>query len=159
VLNALAQQQRDKPNEVANRAKSSAPEYPPGNLKDHTGELSPETMRVMNHEFIPLMHECYDQAHERNPGLRKLPGFSIQLAGAEEHGTIIETVEPLPGMNEQVDDDLMECLRQSAFSIQLPMPLKSGIRRLQITMPPDESQPANDPADSPKAEAQGQPPK
>jgi hypothetical protein len=106
-----------------------------GELKDHTGELNPETMRILSHEFMPLVEECYDQAHQRNPALGGMLAVNIELAGAEEFGTIIESVDPAPGVNQLADDELLDCVRQSAFSLQLPQPLKSGRASRQLTMP------------------------
>jgi hypothetical protein len=114
--------------------KPAAAEQKPGALKDRTGELNPEAMRVLNHEFMPLVRECYDRAHERNPLLRGLLAVSLELAGAEELGTIVTAVEPAVDRNQLADDELIECVRQSAFSIQLPMPLKSGYVSRQLTM-------------------------
>jgi hypothetical protein len=89
---------------------------------------------VMNDEFMPLVNECYDQAHERNPALVGTLALDIDLAGAEDVGTIIESVEPTPRLNELVDAELIECVRQSAFSIQLPMPTKGGRVGRQLTL-------------------------
>jgi hypothetical protein len=135
VLESLGGQQGDTAKEVAKDATTRAAEQPPGNMKDRSGELSPETMRVLNHEFMPLVGECYDLAHERDPRLRGMLAVSIQLAGAEELGTIIDALEPVEGLNEIKDPELIECVRQSAFTIQLPMPLKSGRVGRQLTIP------------------------
>jgi hypothetical protein len=62
-----------------------------------------------------------------------VPG--VALAGAEEIGSIIEAVEAAQGLNELDDEELIECVRQSAFSIQLPVPIKSGRTSRQLTMP------------------------
>jgi hypothetical protein len=117
------------------KASSSAAQYAPGTMVDRTGELSPETMRVLNHEFIPLVAECYDQALERKPRLRGMLAVNLELADAEEVGSIIETVQPAPDRNQIDDEELIECVRQSAFSIELPMPATSGRRGLQLTIP------------------------
>jgi hypothetical protein len=140
VLDSLGGRQRDTAEGLAKGSKTSAAETP-GNLKDRTGELNPETMRVLNHEFMPFVRECYDQAHERNPALRGMLAVSLELAGAEELGTIIEAVEPASAINELADEELIECVRQSAFSLQLPMPLKSGRASRQLTMHFGEAQP------------------
>jgi hypothetical protein len=104
-------------------------------MVDRTGELSAEAMRVLNHEFMPLVGECYDQAHERNPRLRGMLAVNVELAGVKEIGSIIEAVEAAQDINELEDEELIECVRQSAFSIQLPIPVKSGRMSRQLTMP------------------------
>lgn len=106
-----------------------------GNLKDHTGELNPETMRILSQELMPMVQECYEHAHERNPKLGGMLALNVELAGAEGFGTIIESVEPASDLNQLEDDELIDCVRQSAFSLQLPQPLKSGRAARQLTMP------------------------
>lgn len=160
VLDTLAKRQPDTTaaaDEPPKAKRAPAREYPPGNMKDRTGELNPETMRVLNHEFLPLVDECYDQAHERNPNLRGMLGVSIHLAGAEELGTIIESLEPAPGVNVIADDELIECVRQSAFTLKLPMPLKSGRTARQLTMPFGEPEEDERPAGSAEKEPAAQP--
>jgi hypothetical protein len=109
--------------------------HAPGTMVDRTGDLGADSMRVLNHEFIPLVAECYDQARERNPELRGMLAINVELAGAEEVGGIIEAVEPAEDRNQVQDEELMECVRQSAFSIRLPAPSKSGRGSRQLTIP------------------------
>ena len=61
--------------------------------------------------------------------------LGVQLAVAEEVGGIIEALEPAQAINEIDDEELVECVRQSAFSIQLPEPTKSGRKDFQLTIP------------------------
>jgi hypothetical protein len=59
---------------------------------------------------------------------------SIKLAGAEGVGSIIESLEP-DAKNEVSDDELIDCIRQSAFSIQLPPPRVDRSDSALLTMP------------------------
>ncbi len=148
MLESLGSRQRETARERTTSAstgtggKIAAAEPTPGTMVDRTGELGKDTMRVINHEFMPLVGECYDQARERNPRLRGMLAVNIELAGAEDvGGSIIETVEEATDLNELHDDELIECVRQSAFSIQLPAPIKSGRTARQLTMPFGDPEP------------------
>jgi hypothetical protein len=103
-------------------------------MNDRTGELGEANMRVVNHELMPLVGECLDQAGERNPRLRGMLAISVKFAGVEEIGGIVEAVEAAPG-NQLDDAELIECVRQSAFTIQLPAPIKSGRKGGEMTIP------------------------
>jgi hypothetical protein len=103
-------------------------------MVDRTGEMSKEAMRVINHEFMPLVDECYEQARQRRPELRGMLAVGVKLAGAEEIGGIIEDLEPAPS-NEVEDTELVECVRQSAFSIRLPAPSRNGRTGFEMTIP------------------------
>jgi hypothetical protein len=134
VLDSLRARQQEHGAENAN-SKPAAAGHAPGTMVDRTGEIGAENMRVINHEFIPLVADCYDQALERNPRLRGMLAVNVELAGAEEVGGIIESVEPAQDRNQVADEELIECVRQSAFSIQLPAPTKSGRKSGQFTIP------------------------
>jgi hypothetical protein len=143
VLESLAERQRRSRMAATPGAPSVQPPTPPepGDVKDRTGELSPETMNVLNHELMPLVGECVDQARERDPKLGGMLAVSIELAAAEEVGAIIEAVEGADGENEVHDDELIECVRQSAFTIELPMPVEDGRTSRQLTIPIGDEQP------------------
>lgn len=133
MLDSLRSMQRGQAPEGAHGERATtAPE--PGTMVDRTGELGDELMRVINHELIPLVSDCHQQALERQPRLQGMLALGVKLAGAEEIGEIIEAVEAAPG-NEVDDAELVECVRQSAFSIRLPAPRKSGRGDFLMTIP------------------------
>jgi hypothetical protein len=134
VLDALPTRQRNDATPNANPNPAAA-WHAPGTMVDRTGDLDKETLRVLNHEFIPLVADCYDQARERDPHLRGMLAVTVELAGAEDVGGIIEAVEPAQDRNQLDDEELIECVRQSAFSIQFPAPHKSGRDSRQLTIP------------------------
>lgn len=104
-------------------------------MKDRTGELSEGEIHVLNHELMPLVDECLEQAHERNPALRGMLAVNVDLASAEGVGGIFESAEADPQLNELHDDELIECVRQSSFSVQLPEAGRSGRISRQLTIP------------------------
>lgn len=140
VLDSLERREPERSAERANTEPGAA-RYAPGTMKDRTGELSEEAMRVLNHEFIPLVSECYDQARERNPRLRGMLAVNLDFANARDEGSIVEAVEPAPGRNQLDDEELIECVRQSAFTIQLPLPDDTGRTSRQLTIPLGEPLP------------------
>ena len=102
-------------------------------MADRSGDFG-EEVTVLNRDFIPLVSECYDQAHERNPRLGGMLALSVSFAHAEGVGGIIESVEPGPG-NQIRDADLLECVRQSAYSVELPEPRSNGRNDRYLTIP------------------------
>jgi hypothetical protein len=134
VLDSLGSRQKSVAKEASD-PRSAAAEPARADLVDRTGELGADALRVLSHELMPLVDECYDQARERDPDLRGMLAVNLELAGAEEVGGIIEAVEAAPDINELEDEELIECVRQSAFTIQLPEPLESGRTSKQLTMP------------------------
>ena len=120
--------------EAAGGAGGSKPRvYPEGTMADKTGDFGPE-VAVLNRDFIPLVAECFDQAHARNPRLGGMLALNVSLAHAEGVGGIIESVEPGPG-NQVRDPEMLECVRQSAFSVELPEPKRSGRNQRFLTIP------------------------
>jgi hypothetical protein len=71
--------------------------------------------------------------------------IEVKLAGADGIGSIIETVEPAPG-NDIGDPELFDCVRQSAFSVDLPTPAANGASERLLTIPfegaPDAAAPS-----------------
>ncbi len=112
---------------------AAAPEPREGTMKDKTGRMG-EEVKIFNRQFLPLVDECYEQAHERDPELRGMLAVDVAFASAEGVGGIIETLEPAPG--NQVDDaELIDCVRQSAFTVELPMPTQDGREGAMLTIP------------------------
>jgi hypothetical protein len=112
----------------------------PGTMADRTGQLGPE-VRVLNQDFLPLVDECYAQSRERDPNLSGMLALNVKFASAEGIGAIIEDVEPGPG-NELDEEELIECVRQSAYSIELPKPRASGTSAVYLTIPLEAAQDA-----------------
>jgi hypothetical protein len=102
-------------------------------MADRTGVHGDE-VRVLNRDFIPLVSQCFDQAKERRPALRGMLALDVKMASAEGIGGVIESVEPAE-INELNDDELIECVRQSAFSIELPTPKSDSRGEFQLTIP------------------------
>jgi hypothetical protein len=100
--------------------------------RERTGDLE-EEVRVMNQELIPIVDDCYDQARERDPDSKGMLALEVRFASAAGVGGIIESIEP--GAHNQLDDEeLIECVRQSAYSIELGAPGVSGRRERHLTV-------------------------
>lgn len=123
-----------------------------GTMVDKTGALPEEVLYVLNHELMPMVDQCLDQAHERAPQLKGMLALEVRFAGAEDLGSIIETVEPAP-INDLGDEELIDCVRQSAFTLALPV--RSSDLRAEGTMTipygidPKQWRPKNVPAQTP----------
>jgi hypothetical protein len=127
---------------LAARAPSAAPNAPvapaqptkdePGTMRDRTGVM-PETVKAINAQLGPLIDQCFDQAQERGVNQRGMLALAVKLASAEGVGRIIETLEPT-ARNAIDDAELIDCVRQSAFTVDLPDE-GSGRTDFEMTIP------------------------
>jgi hypothetical protein len=133
VLATLREHQMRETSAGAAPAASGATDNRDGTMADKTGHLGPE-VKIMNHELIPMVRQCFDEARQRKPHLHGMLAVDIKLAGAEGVGSIIESLEP-DAKTEISDPELIDCIRQSAFSIQLPPPRADRNDRGMLTIP------------------------
>jgi hypothetical protein len=105
----------------------------PQGLQDRTGKMGPE-VQALDEQLIPLIDQCFDQARARGVRGRGMLALEVKLAGAEGIGRIIESVEPAPD-NDIHDPELIDCARQSAFTVDLPPPTSSGSSEGVMTIP------------------------
>jgi hypothetical protein len=117
----------------------------PGTMKDRSGKMGPE-VKALNQQLLPLVGQCFDQATERGVRGRGMLALGVKFAGAEGIGRIIESVEPAEG-NAIDDPELIDCVRQSAFTVDLPPPTADGASEAMLTIPfegaPDAGAPAS----------------
>jgi hypothetical protein len=129
-------------------------------MVDKTGELPKEVLHALNHELMPMVSQCLEQAQERDPRLKGMLALEVHFASAEDLGSIIETVEPAP-INDLADAELIECVRQSAFTLELPVPSSDLRAEGMLTVPhgidPKLWHPKNVPAEKPVTEAAAPP--
>jgi hypothetical protein len=112
---------------------SSASGAAPAGMKDRTGKMGPE-VKALNEQLLPLVDQCFDQATERGVRGRGMLALQVKFAGAEGIGRIIESVEPTES-NAIGDPELIDCVRQSAFTVDLPPPTASGASEGMLTIP------------------------
>lgn len=113
-----------------------------GTMADKTGVMG-EEIKIINHELLPMVGQCFDEALQRKPGLHGMLALGVKLAGVEGVGSVFESVEPM-AQNEVADDEMIDCVRQSAFSIDLPPPRADRRDGLQLTIPLGTDPPAAD---------------
>ncbi|HWO08119.1 MAG TPA: hypothetical protein VNN80_01525 [Polyangiaceae bacterium] len=118
---------------AANPASSAASAAQPQTMKDRTGKLGPE-VKAFNEQLGPLVDQCFDQAKERGVRGSGMLAVEVKFAAAEGIGRVIESLEPLPN-NEVHDAELIDCVRQSAFTVDLPPPTSSGGSEVMLTIP------------------------
>jgi hypothetical protein len=104
-------------------------------MKDRTGLMGDE-VKVINRELMPMVGQCVDEAQQRSPRLHGMLALSVELASAEGIGSIFETVEP-SAKNEVDDPEMIDCIRQSAFTISLPAPKADSLHSGELTIPID----------------------
>lgn len=102
-------------------------------MKDQTGRMRPAGEPFDEH-LLPLVDRCVDQAKQRGVHWRGMLALEVKLAGAEGVGRIVESVEAAPDSGIQ-DAELIDCVRQSAFTLDLPPPASSGSSEIMMTIP------------------------
>ncbi|MCE9577324.1 MAG: hypothetical protein K8W52_29515 [Deltaproteobacteria bacterium] len=70
----------------------------------------------LNREFMPLASECIDLAQARNPALTGTLILQISLAPGDHGKAIVAAVKPRAD-NTIADPELLECIRESSFSL------------------------------------------
>lgn len=106
---------------------------PPGNLRNHLGGRE-ALVDQLNKDFMPLASECIEEAELRSPQLSGMLAIGLETIADEQLGAIVDLADPTP-TNNVMDPLLLECIRESAFSLTLPPPLTSGREKFQITLP------------------------
>ena len=74
------------------------------------------------HELQPMFDECLAAAIERNPTLNGGTVFEIAVVADPEAGAPIESAELLPVAGDPPDEELLECMRETAFAAQFERP-------------------------------------
>ncbi|MCA9716302.1 MAG: hypothetical protein KC468_16600, partial [Myxococcales bacterium] len=132
IVDALST--RDDHDDEPKRARRDDDAPPaPGNLKDRIGGRG-EMLKQLNHDLMPLVDECIQDARERDPALQGLLAVGIETAADDELGGVVELVN-FPEPNALQQPELLECVRESALSMTLPPPPESGRDKLMLTIP------------------------
>ena len=120
-------------NDTASEREAPAP------MKDRTGKMGLE-VKALNEQLLPLVEQCFDQAKERGVRGRGMLALQVKLAGTEGVGRIVESVEPAES-NAVHDRELIDCVRQSAFTVDLPPSGASGSNDAMLLTIPFEGAP------------------
>jgi hypothetical protein len=134
VLESLQKRQARQATAAATApAAAGASQSQDGTMADKTGKMG-EVIKILNHELIPMIRQCYDDALTRAPHLHGMLALQMKVASAEGVGSIFEAVEP-DATNQIPDPDFIECVRQSAFTIDLPPPKADSGNDFLMTIP------------------------
>ena len=109
------------------------PAHPPGNLRDRIGGRD-ALVGYLNKEFMPLAHECIERAQERSPSLKGMLALSLETISDEQLGAVVDVAEAAPN-NEIANPELLECIRETAYSLRLPPPPSTGREKFMLTLP------------------------
>lgn len=97
-------------------------------------DFGPELLEAVHADFLPLMDECVEMAHERDASLSGMLALQLNAIGDPMLGAVIERVE-FGEQNDIVDAQLQECVRESAWSMILPPPEERGGHAFELTIP------------------------
>jgi len=84
--------------------------------------LSSTDMQGRLEEFQPLFEECRQAAFERNPRLNGGAVLEIVVVADPEVGAHVESGELLPVTGDPPDEELVECVRETSFAVELERP-------------------------------------
>lgn len=90
-------------------------------------------VNALNRDFLPLADECIEQARERKPALQGMLTISLELVADPELGAVIDSTE-YPAANEVHEDELLDCIRETALATTLPPPPAGGREGFMITL-------------------------
>jgi hypothetical protein len=105
----------------------------PGGLVNRAGDTHQAVVDQMNRDFMPLARECVEQAQGRTPQLAGVFALDMETIADEQLGAVVDAADPAP-TNEIADPQLIECIRESAFSMTLPPPPTGGRMKVMITL-------------------------
>jgi hypothetical protein len=87
----------------------------------------------LNHDFMPLAHECLEQAQARSPSLRGMLTLQLETVSDERLGALVERAE-VPAASEVQERELAECIRENAMTLTFPPSLPSGPDKFEFTL-------------------------
>ncbi len=121
------------PAQATEAAAPSRPVNPPaaGQLRDRIGGKD-LLVRSLNELFMPLAKECIAQTEQRDPLLSGVLAIDVEIVADEALGGVIDRAEGASA-NQVADEDLVECVRQSAMSVILPTGLITGHEKFSLT--------------------------
>jgi hypothetical protein len=130
ILDAL--ERRGVPREAAPVEPKDQPVDTPG-LMNRLGDDKAYLGDILQDDFMPLVDECYQLALERTSALAGRITLRFEIVGDESVGGVVEDVE-FTDQNQISDPELLECVRETTFSLVFPPPRGSGREGLQLDM-------------------------
>jgi hypothetical protein len=119
--------------EAAPPAPGAPKVYPPGDLRDRIGGRD-ALIKSLNRDFMPLAQECIERAQERSPALKGMLALSLETLSDGQLGAVVDVAEAAPD-NEVAEPELLECIRETAYSLRLPPPRTNGREKFLLTLP------------------------
>lgn len=115
--------------------------------RESFGSLDPQYIQDAVREIVPLFAECYELALEEDDTLAGRLVMLMTIGGEEEVGGVIEHAA-IAEDSELHHPLLDECVRETAYTIELPAPDGGGQVevRYPLTFSPDDEDDANEEA-------------
>jgi hypothetical protein len=136
LVRAIAEARRRR-EDAAGAASTAGGSVPPGEHgtvdEPPTGRLSKEYIRSVVHEATPLIRECYEMALEEDQNLAGTLRARFSIAGEADVGGLVETVGVEADDGLAVSATLVECMRETVYSLQFDPPEGGG--RVDVTYP------------------------
>lgn len=84
-------------------------------------------------DYIPLARDCYQQGLKKNPTLAGRLVASFRIVGTKGTGGLVDWVDTASEENTLDDADVIECLKQSMYSVTFDPPPNDGV--VTVTYP------------------------
>ncbi len=84
-------------------------------------------------DYIPLARDCYKQGLKKNPTLAGRLVTSFRIVGTKGTGGLVDWVDTASEENTLDDADVIECLKQSMYSVTFDPPPDDGV--VTVTYP------------------------
>ncbi|HTU59789.1 MAG TPA: hypothetical protein VMF89_15160 [Polyangiales bacterium] len=100
------------------------------------GERKAEQERVeyLKTKAMPVVNECARLAQQRVPGLHGMLALQVGIVPEGKLAALVERVE-LSAASEVQDPGLVDCIRERAKNLTVPLPLRRGAEQVELAVP------------------------
>ena len=97
------------------------------------GGIDKAYIRAQMAELLPVFRECYDLSLARNPDLEGRIAVDFTIVGEPDVGGLVESSEYNAQESTIVEPHLVECVRESVYTLEFPPPQDGGT--ITVTYP------------------------
>jgi hypothetical protein len=100
-----------------------------------SGALDRDYVQQRIHDdYMPLAKDCYQQGLKKHPELAGKLVVSLRIVGTKNTGGLVDWVETASEANTLDDADVIECLKQSMYSVTFDPPPDDGYVTVTVPM-------------------------
>jgi hypothetical protein len=107
--------------------------WPAGPSPDGASFGTEYVSQRIHDDYLPLMNDCYSEGLKKNPDLAGKLVIKIRIVGTKGTGGLVDWVDTASEDNTLDDKDMIECLKQSMYSVTFAPPPDDGA--VTVTIP------------------------